>query len=139
MAEGLFPPPKPEKRGKEEVATPAFSDISRLSSRLRMLEDTIHNLRTRLRLTDQNLLTSNKAQNAELKSLGSDINKLKQEMFDLKDQINMLRLDLKTSARKEDLITLKKYIDLWQPLNFVTRDEVEKIIKELINEQNEKV
>jgi len=34
--------------------------------------------------------------------------------------------------------SLKKYIELWEPLNFVTREEVEKIVKESLEEKQVK-
>jgi len=38
--------------------------------------------------------------------------------------------ELDIFAKKEQLKVLEKYINLWNPLNFVTTKEVEKIIEE---------
>ena len=38
--------------------------------------------------------------------------------------------ELKNSARKTDLDVFKRYIDMWNPLNFVTENTVEKLIDE---------
>ena len=36
-------------------------------------------------------------------------------------------------AKTEDVQVLDRYINLWEPANFVTRTEVEKIVDEAIN------
>ena len=36
--------------------------------------------------------------------------------------------ELKSSARKEDVEVLKRYIEMWNPVNFVTEGNVEKLV-----------
>ena len=39
------------------------------------------------------------------------------------------------TAKKEDVEVLQKYINLWEPVNFATRKEVEKLFSELKSEK----
>ena len=61
------------------------------------------------------------------------ITEIKKEINELKD--NMLRLvkELETFAKRENVDILRKYIDLWSPVNFVTKNEVEDIVRETID------
>ena len=34
---------------------------------------------------------------------------------------------------------MKKYVELWNPMRFITRDQVENIVKEIIDSQSEPV
>ena len=42
----------------------------------------------------------------------------------------LLVKELKMSATKEELSVLQKYLSYWEPLNFVTRQELDKILSE---------
>ena len=46
------------------------------------------------------------------------------------EKIDLIIKELKLTAGKEELMTLKKYIDLWNPMNFVTQRDVERVIEE---------
>ena len=50
------------------------------------------------------------------------------------EKMKMIIKELKLCSKSEDLTVLKKYIDLWDPVRFVTQNEVEKIIEEKIEE-----
>ncbi len=127
-------PPAPEKRGPE-FSTTFSSELNRVQSRLRLIEDTIENLRSKLQLTNENMLSADKNIRGEIKVIISDIDEVKRELEDIKEKIRLMVAEIKKYAKKEDVLALKKYIDLWQPLNFVTRTEVEKLIKEILEER----
>jgi len=130
-------PSLPKKRNKEpEKAVDISSELNRLNSRLRLIEDTVENLRSKLQLTSENMLSNDKDIRGDIKVTTSDIDELKMGLSDIKEKIIEMISTIKDYAKKEDVLTLKKYLDLWQPLNFVTREEVEKLIKEIIGEQS---
>jgi hypothetical protein len=43
--------------------------------------------------------------------------------------------ELRLTAGREELETLKKYVDLWSPMNFVTQRDVERIVEEKMGEK----
>lgn len=43
------------------------------------------------------------------------------------------------TATKEEVHTLNKYINLWEPVNFVTQNEVEKIISRMLDDRLRKL
>jgi uncharacterized protein (DUF488 family) len=64
-----------------------------------------------------------------------DINELKKEINQIKIKILQIIEELKKGARKEDMNMIKKYVDLWEPVNFVTRHEVETLINDILREK----
>ena len=52
-------------------------------------------------------------------------------------KINLLIKEITLSAKKEDVAVIKKYIEFWQPLNFVTPTQVEKIVREILEEKTQ--
>ena len=137
---------KPEHKGlfssKKEQPNPAMNFVSNqmssISSRLRILEERFTNLRNRDQVTEQNMLSFHKKVNTEFKTLTSEINELRKEFNELSSQIGLIIKELQLSAKREDVKVLEKYIELWQPLQFVTKKDVEKIVKQIIEEQSKR-
>lgn len=141
---GIPPPPKQHK-GLFHSQTPpqpnvgAFSeDISNLSRRLRILEERFTNLRKALQVTEKDMLSKHKTFSTEIRTLTSDIGEIKMVIADIKDSIINLVKELQTSAKRDEVKVLEKYINLWNPVKFVTQNEVEQIIKEMLNKKESK-
>ena len=60
---------------------------------------------------------------------------LKKAVESMDEKLVTIIKELKHAAKIGDVEVLKKYIEIWQPLDFVTRDQVEKIVKDFIAEQ----
>ena len=132
---------KPEKRRlftkREEIAGPSISDlveqINTVGRRLRLLESRYTDLSRKAQVTETNMLNERKRFIGEIKTINSDIIELKREMEGIKNKMGMMISELEVFASRDELDALKKYIEMWEPINFVTRDEVEKIIEEKMN------
>lgn len=108
-------------------------DISNLSRRLRLLEESFTNLRRALQVTEQNILSKNKYFSTEIRTTMSDISDIKKELNEIKEKIIDLVKELQTSAKRDEVKVLEKYINLWNPVKFVTQNEVEQIVKEMLD------
>lgn len=133
----------PEKKSlfhREPTTGPDTSlvldNLSNMMRRLKVLEEREINLRRKTQVTDQNMLEHYKKISTELKLIASEMTEIKADVLDLKNKIRMLIKELQESAKKEDVQVIKKYLNLWQPMNFVTHDEIEKIVKEILEESN---
>lgn len=73
--------------------------------------------------------------NKECKIINEELLELKREIEKIKENLNLIIKELKLTAGKEEILTLKKYVDLWNPLTFVTQRDVERIIEEKIKEK----
>ncbi len=105
-------------------------DMSNISSRLRMLESRYTDLDRKVELIESNLLGVKKRISQEIKVFDSDIAEIRKDIDTIKDKVGMVIDSLKRTANKEDIDSIKKYLELWNPVKFATRDEVEEIIDE---------
>ncbi len=82
-----------------------------------------------MQVNEQNMLSMQKKLQTDMKAMTLDLSEVKQAMRLMKEQTELIIRELKQSAKKEEVAVLEKYIRLWEPLNFVTRAELEKALK----------
>ena len=134
-------PPPPSKRqgilgfGKQPEPVDLSgitNDINSLSRRLKLLEEGFTNLRRFLQVTEENIISRNKHHSAESKTVNSDIMELRKELQETRDKLALVIRELHTVARKDEVKVLEKYINLWNPIKFVSQNEIEGIINEVL-------
>jgi len=145
MEEMGIPPPPKQYTGLFHSQKPvqpdmgSFSeDIGNISRRLRVLEESFTNLRRVLQVTEQNMLDKNRMFTTEIRTIVSDVSDMKKEINDIKEKIMELVKELQTAAKRDEVKVLEKYINLWNPVKFVTQNEVEQIVKEMLENQKGK-
>jgi tetrahydromethanopterin S-methyltransferase subunit F len=105
---------------------------SSLSMRLRVLEEKSNNLNRKIEFLERNMVASNKKKNEMLRNFDTDLLDIKREIDSLKQKTDLIVRELKLSAGKDELNTIKRYLDLWNLARFVTREEVEHIAEEAV-------
>jgi hypothetical protein len=144
MAELGIPPPAPaghkglfhSKKAPVQPDISSFSnDISNLDRRLRLLEEGFTNIRRALQVTEQNMVSKNKMFSTEIRTIMSDIRDIKKEIAEIKEKIMGLIKELQTNAKRDEVKVLEKYINLWNPVKFVTQNEVQQIVKEMLDKK----
>jgi predicted RNase H-like nuclease (RuvC/YqgF family) len=120
-----------EKNEPDPEIIQLHHDFNSLSRRIREQEDRLQNLRKKSLMIDSTILSQNKKYKQELKLLTSEIDSLKHMMDNLDNKMLLLIKELRMAARKDDVKVLQRYINIWEPINFVTRNEVEKITKDI--------
>jgi len=108
------------------------TQLNELIRRLKILEERYTNLQTRSQLTEQNMLSRNRSVATEIKTINLDIHEIKREVEEIKNRILMIIKELQASARKEELKILERYVNMWEPVKFVTHNEVEEVVKEIL-------
>lgn len=129
----LFSQKKKEKDPKQtqEAQQNDYSqDFIQISRRIKVMEEGVSNLRKKILVNEQNDLIRHKKTLLEEKTTLEEIKDVKKEIESIKITIKELISELKNSARKSDVDVFKRYIDMWNPINFVTENTVEKIIDE---------
>ncbi|MBD3203293.1 hypothetical protein GF327_03300 [Candidatus Woesearchaeota archaeon] len=109
-------------------------NINEIMRRLRILEERYSNLRKKNQLTDQNMLDDSKTISDEIRVLQSIVTDLKKEIQDVNIKISTLNQEISQAALKRDFNRLSRYIDYWQPMDFVNKNEVKKIIEDTLDE-----
>ncbi len=119
------------KGSKPDKQTELLMNLNDSSKRLKVLEDRYLTIRKKTQLTDQNMLEANKRFNSEIKAINDELVKLKIFMKEMNEKLDQLVSETSGIAKRQDLITLSKYVDFWKPMNFVTREQLEREIKHL--------
>ena len=138
-------PPPPPKRGifgksqqpEGPDLTGMTNEVNSLSRRIRLLEESSANLRRFFQVTEENAITRNKHYSAEIKTINSDISEIRKEMQETREKLLLVIKELQSVARKEEVKVLEKYINLWNPVKFVSQNEIESIINEVIDKREE--
>jgi hypothetical protein len=141
------PPPKPAGKGffasKPKPAPIVDSglrnDVTVVNTRLRVTEERYNDLRRKLHVIEENMLSHHKKVIAENKVLKSDLLSMKRQIRQVEDKMVMLIKELQLTARKEDVDVMRRYVELWNPVRFVSAEQVEKIVDERMNDHHEEM
>jgi hypothetical protein len=136
------PAPSPQEQNRQqkmtEIAKQITEALSDLDRRVKVLEDRYTNLRKKNQLTDQNIIESEKSISKELRNLQDNTLALKSTLDDVSEKLALFNSEFENVAKKTDLAVLQKYMNLWQPMNFVTRDELKQILEEMHGKKSKK-
>ncbi|MBI2670975.1 hypothetical protein HYX18_03295 [Candidatus Woesearchaeota archaeon] len=113
----------------QEFQNEQYSELNELSGRIRILESKYSLARDRIFLINQNMVESHKKLMVQIDSLNSDIKEIKNDVFVIKESLRTLIKEFDSFAKKEDVKVLEKYINMWNPLKFVTEDQVKELLK----------
>ncbi len=112
----------------QQQATSEQDFLVDVGGRVRTLEGKYNLLRDRVLVVNQNMVTEYKKTLIELKALNNDVKEVKTDIFRLKEALKHLVKELEYFARKEDVKVLEKYINLWNPMHFMTEQEVVQLL-----------
>ena len=107
---------------------PDFQPVSN-DERVRILESRYSLMRDRLFLINQNMINEYRKLNKELKISYDEIKNIKQELNEIKSLLRNVVNEMQNFAKKEDVKVIEKYMELINPLNSITEEEVRKIIR----------
>lgn len=117
--------PKPEEQFAEKVDTHTKTLLS-IIQRQKDLESTVDLINEKLELIDHNSVKNNKSNFTDMKSVKTDIKEIREEIAGMKELTSKIARQLKLMSTSDEVAKLEKYIDLWNPMDFVTRQELEK-------------
>ena len=112
----------------EQVQATQQDFLLDLNARVRSNEGRYNLLRDRVLVINQNMIEEWKKSTTEIRLLNDEIKALKLDMFRMKDTMKHLISELEQYARKEDVKVLEKYVNLWNPMKFVTESELKKAL-----------
>lgn len=115
---------------KEEKPQSSQQSTFEIERRMRVLEERISNMKSRLNLTEQNVIEINKKMSHIQQDSNKEIGELQKTVSQLNMTVGKIIKEFSLVAQKRDVDTLSKYIDLWNPAKFATVSTVEKIIDE---------
>ena len=129
---------KQEFASKVDVHSKALLSVTQ---RQKDLESTLDLLDEKIELLDHNSISNFKKIFSDIKALRTEIVDLRAEIDSMKEFDSKVSKQLKLMTTKDEVMKLEKYIDLWNPMDFVTREEHVKekeefvaILKKIIEE-----
>ncbi|MEK6845142.1 MAG: hypothetical protein AABY26_00165 [Nanoarchaeota archaeon] len=64
----------------------------------------------------------------EMKAMNDELLEMKREQHKMSQQMDLIIKELKQTAGVEEVAVLKKYIELWNPLSFVTQKDLDRAL-----------
>lgn len=122
------PGPSPEVTGLTE-------QINGLAARIRVSEERFNEFRKKMLFIEQNMLTNHKKLLGDLKTSNEEIDELRHKLAEVEDRVITIIKELRLTARKTDIDVMRRYIELWDPVKFVTAEYAEKIAREVMEEE----
>jgi len=123
----------PAMPAKQKIAIPpeVIDKLSSLSTRITIIEENLNRLTERIDLIEQRIITRDKQLNIEMKTNLEEINEIKETISTINDNMSLIISDIKGTARKDETETIKKYLEMWEPMQFLTRKEFKEKIDEI--------
>jgi len=139
MDEQLFPPAQPAPLAPPPgLQLPsATAQITSIATRLKLAEERYANLSKRNQITEASLLSFEKDIKAELRVLTKQTIELRKHLADINAKIDAITGELGTVVHKYEFLTVERYLDLWQPMMFITREEARRLIAAAVQEQKQ--
>ena len=113
----------------EEGMNYSMQGFDETALRLRDLEEKQRVLRDRLLLIGENLVDVKEETNEKMIEIKKDIQNLKQTLERVLSFLESFSSEISNFARKEDLQILAKQAKMFQPLEFITKKDFEKLKK----------
>jgi hypothetical protein len=120
----------------QQQAQDAVSEIASLHRTLRSLEDKVDNLRKKVQVIEKNMIDSDKKLFNEIRSTNTEVADMKHIIEDFKDKMKLVVKELKLGATKEEMEVLRKYLSYFEPVSFVTKNDLAREIEEKLAEHN---
>lgn len=100
------------------------------------LESKANNLLRQMELFKNDYIKKNADLKKEVKALTDELLDLKREHDSVVQKMDLVIKELRQTAGIEQVSLLKRYVDLWNPLNFATQRDVERIVETKLAERH---
>ena len=122
---------KKEKPEDTEIKRRTEQILTSINAHLTLLEDRYNQVRNKINFTEHELLESRKKINSRIKVLDDELNDINKSIDEIREKVLGLHEEVSGSAKKENINVIEKYLDMWEPLDFVTRSEVKQALNKL--------
>ncbi len=119
----------PEEKPIQQAQSFADDKLNELLRVLRTMEERFTNINRKLDVLESNFLAQQKKMNKDFMLAESDLVEMKKELSSFNYKLNLLGKELLLCARKGDVDSIRKYLEFWQPMNFIRREEAERFIQ----------
>ena len=100
------------------------------------LETKVNNLLREVEMLKTDFIKKSNEMKKDLKTMNVDVMEMKHDQEKTLEKMDLIIKELKKTAGMEEVETLKKYLDLWSPLNFVTQRDLDRAVDAKFEEVN---
>jgi tetrahydromethanopterin S-methyltransferase subunit G len=111
------------------------NEVNNINRRLRVLEERYLNLRKNAQVTDQNMITSSKRTVGKIQSTTTEMDELRRNLYEVEEKLKLILKELELCAKKADVQLLDRYISMLEPLGFVTRNDIPRLVADALASQ----
>ncbi|MDP6294091.1 MAG: hypothetical protein QGG83_04995, partial [Candidatus Woesearchaeota archaeon] len=104
--------------------------INSMGARIRLSEERMMEIRRKVTLVETNSLKHTKKSSGDFKLIMDEITEMKQTMRNIEDRIVTIIKELQLTPKKEDVDLVKKYMEYFNPVKFVTVDQIGKYVRD---------
>ncbi len=116
-------------QNKAETLQPINTKVNDIATRLKILEERYMMIRRKSQLGEQNIVEAQKEHFEELQLLNESLLDVKHTIRDVVEKVSLLSDEVNHFATKNDLVVLQRYVEFWEPMDFVTRKEVNDFLR----------
>ena len=102
---------------------------------MKALETKVNNLLREVDILKEDFMKKNANLKQQLKTTTQDLLDMKHQQAKTQQTVDLIIKELKQTAGKEQLDVIKRYMEFWNPLNFVTQRDIERIIETKMEEK----
>ena len=115
---------------KKQAPPPPRPALGNMGLRIRLVEEKINNINRKVEILETTVLDNYKKTMQDFKVLDDEFTGLRHAMNSMQQKMDLVIKELKMSAGKDEVRAIQKYLDLWNPVKFATREEVDRLLGE---------
>jgi len=119
---------------KEPIAAAPALDTAKLYSLVKALEIKINNLNREFNLVKNDLMKRSSDTKKNIKNFDKELLDLRHKQEENIRKTDLIIKELKQTAGREEVQVLKKYIEFWNPVNFVTQKDLDRLFEQKKND-----
>ena len=96
---------------------------------VKALESKINNLLREVDVLKTDFIKRNNNLKKDLKVIGDEILELRHTQEKAQQKVDLVIKELKQTAGIEEVLTLRKYVEFWNPINFVTQRDLQREVE----------
>ncbi|NJL44242.1 MAG: hypothetical protein HC945_02940 [Nitrosarchaeum sp.] len=103
-------------------------NVNNVASRLRVLEDRYANLRKKLQMSEQGGIEFERQVGSRVKVMQADVEVFRKSVEEASHRLQRMEEELAMTVKSDEFKVIEKFLDAWQPLEFVTKDELRQVL-----------
>lgn len=108
------------------------NQITSIATRLKLVEERYANLAKRNQLTEGSLMSFEHEAKTELRVLTTQMMALRKHITEINAKLDAIGGEMGSVVRKHEFAAAERYLEMWQPMQFISRDEARRMLDEAI-------